>query len=616
MKKVAIVTVNFNGEDDTLELLESLKTIQDSGFKIQVIVVDNGSSDNLVGEVIKKYPEIVVLQNGQNLGFSGGYNRGIEHALIWGADYVLIINNDAQIIDPNLLQQLIKTASLDDSVGIVGPKIYFAKGSEFHKDRYKDEDLGKVLWFAGGSFDWNNVMTVHRGLDEVDEGNFNTVEEAEFLTGCCMLIKREVLEKVGYFDERYFAYCEDSDLCQRVKIGGFKLIYDGTTSIAHKVSKAEGVGSQVVDYYLTRNRLIFGFTYASSRARFALFREAIKHLLSGREAQKRAVRDFFSGQKGPREAQKWNEDSSFPAALSVVSVNYNTPDLIDNLLKSIYNPSPRHPDTLPRHPELVSGSSKVMDSSNLTRFRPSRNDNKNLLEVIIIDNGSEQGCAEVVKKYPQAKFIQNPVNTGFTGGYNKAMRYATGQYILMLNSDIEVTKGSLEQIVEEVEDYKGSAIVSGALYFPDGTLQDSVFYLPTIWGAIKEYFLGAKGSFFMYSPGEQNNVRVEAAAMACFLIPRKILNQVGFLDERLFTYFEDVDWCRRLKKLGIPIYYTPKAKFLHHHGATGKRLEKGKAYQMLQRAAKIYYGLPYYHALSFVLRVCQKLSWVKTPVAR
>jgi len=120
----------------------------------------------------------------------------------------------------------------------------------------------------------------------------------------------------------------------------------------------------------------------------------------------------------------------------------------------------------------------------------------------------------------------------------------------------------------------------------------------------------------MYAPSQSKNTKVEAAAMACFLIPRKIMERVGILDERLFTYFEDVDYARRLKKLGIPIYYTPKAQFIHQHGATGKRLQSGKAYGLLQNAAKVYYGIWYYRALSLVLRVLQKISWVKTPVPR
>jgi hypothetical protein len=104
--------------------------------------------------------------------------------------------------------------------------------------------------------------------------------------------------------------------------------------------------------------------------------------------------------------------------------------------------------------------------------------------------------------------------------------------------------------------------------------------------------------------------------MACFLIPRRILETVGYLDEILFTYFEDVDFCRRCKKLGIPIYYTPSAKFIHQHGATGKTLKQGRAYELLQNAAKIYYGVWYYRALSLTLRILQKVSWIKAPVAR
>ena len=521
----------------------------------------------------------------------------MEHALIWGADYVLIINNDALTPDKKLLPQLLETFRNHPQAGIVAPKILFAPGYEFYKDRYKNEDRGKVIWFAGGKFDWNNVMSIHRGIDEVDSETYENEMEIDFATGCCFLIKREVLEKVGMFSEGYFAYFEDSEYSKRVLDSGYKIYFNGQASIYHKVSQTTEIGSPLTDYYITRNRLYFGFKYATGRTKFALWRQAISQLMFGRKAQKEAVWDFFSGKTGAKRAQKWNDTAKYQIDLSIISVNYNTPDLIDNLLKSIF-----------RHPGLDPGSRiKSLDSS----FR--WNDR---MELIILDNGSEKGCEVVVKKYLGVRFIQNPTNTGFTGGNNKLMKFSRGKYILMLNSDIEVKDGSLEQIYREAENYGQRAIVSGSLIFPDGTQQDSAFYLPTITGALKEYFLGLKGSFFMYAPSQEKNTKVEAAAMACFLIPRKILETAGYLDERLFTYFEDVDFCRRLKKLGIPVYYTPKAKFIHLHGATGKRMQSGKTYELLQNAAKIYYGLPYYHALSFVLRVCQKLSWVKAPVAR
>lgn len=596
MQKIAIITVNYNGSDNTIEFLDSLKKLHPSPFILHPIVVDNGSNDDSVEKILQKHPEVELLQTGENKGFAGGYNRGIEHALIWGADYLLIINNDTLIDDPKLIQKLAQTLDDNPTAAIVAPKIYFAPGFEYHKERYKSEDRGKVIWYAGGTFDWNNVYSEHRGINEVDQGQYDEVSEMNFVSACCWMIRREALEKVGLFEEELFAYFEDNDLCQRLKQAGFKLFYNGTTSLFHKVSQTSGIGSSFSDYLLTRNRLYFGMKYASNRTKFALWREAAKFLLTGRPAQKQAVWDFLKGKKGPQHPQV-TKNPGYQIKLSIVTLNYNTPDLIDNLLKSIKSQGSRvkEDDKTPSHLTFATGD---------------------LFEVIVLDNGSELGCADVVKKYPQVRFIQNPVNTGFTGGNNKAFKYSRGEYILMLNSDIECTKDSLINQLEAAEKYHGNAVTSGALYFPDGTLQDSVFYLPTIWGAIKEYFLRIKGSFFMYAPPQDRDTRVEAAAMACFMIPRKILNKVGLLDERLFTYFEDVDFCRRCKKLGIPIYYTPKARFLHLHGATSKRLKQGKAYELLVHASKLYHGTLYYHLLSFTLRVAQKISGTQTPVAR
>jgi len=235
MVKVAVVTVNFNGKADSLELLDDLQKLKTADLKVQIIAVDNASSDGFVEQAANKYPKIDILQTGVNKGFSGGYNRGMEHALVWGADYILIINNDALAPDKKLLTSLLQTFEKNPTAGIVSPKIYFAPGYEFHKDRYKKEDQGKVVWFAGGKFDWDNVMAHHRGIDEVDAGEYGEVLEMDFATGCCFMIKREVLEKVGMFDDGYFAYFEDGDFSRRVIDAGFKIFYNGETSIYHKV---------------------------------------------------------------------------------------------------------------------------------------------------------------------------------------------------------------------------------------------------------------------------------------------------------------------------------------------------------------------------------------------
>ncbi len=292
MTKLAIITVNYNGKKDTLEFLESLKKLKTKDCELKTVVVDNGSTDGLVEELVKNYPEVLVLQNGQNLGFAGGYNRGIEYARIWGADYFLIMNNDCLIKDANLLEELIKTAQADKNIGLVSPKIYFAAGFEFHKDRYAKNDQGKVIWYAGGKFDWDNIRSVHRGIDEIDKGQYNNAEETDLITGACILIKKKVFEKIGLFDEKYFLYFEDSDFVKRASDEGFRKFYNGSVAIYHKVSQSTGVGSAITDYYHTRNRLFFGMKYGNFRTKFALLREAVKLFIFGRPAQRRGVLDY------------------------------------------------------------------------------------------------------------------------------------------------------------------------------------------------------------------------------------------------------------------------------------------------------------------------------------
>lgn len=298
MKKVAIVTVNYNRSEDTIDFLKSLKKLDSKGFELKTIVVDNGSTDDSVAKISGQFPQLNLIQTGANLGFTGGYNRGIKEGLSWGADYLLIINNDTLINSPQLFHSLVETLESQPQIGLVAPKIYFAKGYEFYKERYKDQDLGYVIWYGGGSFDWDNITSIHRGIDEVDKGQCDGVQEVDFISGCCFLIKRAVFEKVGFFDEDFFAYFEDNDFIQRVLRAGFKLFYNGTVSIYHKVSQTAGLGSKFADFYGTRNRLIFGMKYARLRTKFALLRQAIGFLINGRPYQKKGVMDFIFGKKG------------------------------------------------------------------------------------------------------------------------------------------------------------------------------------------------------------------------------------------------------------------------------------------------------------------------------
>ncbi|HSX40598.1 MAG TPA: glycosyltransferase family 2 protein [Candidatus Saccharimonadales bacterium] len=300
MKKAAVIILNFNGEKDTVSCLQSVAKIDTGGLDVSIIVVDNGSKEGSAQYVQKHAKDIdfgkihfELLKTGKNLGFAGGNNVGFKHALENGNDYITILNNDT-LVDEKFLTELVRVLDSESKIGIVGPKIYFAKGFEYHRDRYSDKEKGKVFWYAGGIMDWDNVVGKHRGVDEVDHGQFDKIEETDFVSGCCMMIKKEALEKVGLFDEKYFLYYEENDLNQRVRKAGYKIIYAPKAVIWHlNARSAGGSGSVLQDYFIARNRMKFGMTYASFRTKLALLRESLRILKSGRQWQKTGIRDYY-----------------------------------------------------------------------------------------------------------------------------------------------------------------------------------------------------------------------------------------------------------------------------------------------------------------------------------
>ncbi len=298
MKKVFIVILNYKGHKDTIELLESISKIKRDSFSLNTIVVDNFPEDPIEVDV-EKYSSLnlKLIFNNKNLGFSGGNNVGIKYALENGADYVLLINNDTYV-DPDFVSELLRVAEIEKEAGIVVPKIYFAKGFEYHK-KYKENELGKVIWYAGGNMDFANIIGYHRGVDEVDDGQFDKIVETQIASGCCLMLKRELLEKIKGYDDKYFLYYEDADLSIRTIKRGYKILLVPKSIIWHKNAQSSGgSGSGLQDYYISRNRMIFGFEYGSLRTKFALLRESFRLILIGRPWQRRGIIDFYIGEFG------------------------------------------------------------------------------------------------------------------------------------------------------------------------------------------------------------------------------------------------------------------------------------------------------------------------------
>jgi GT2 family glycosyltransferase len=239
---VTIVVLNWNGLKDTMDCLGSLNQLDYENY--EVVVVDNGSVDESVPVIRERFPGVTVIENGENLGYTGGNNVGLCHSMAQGADYTLLLNNDT-LVHPAFLRLLVDAVKAEPTVGIAGPTIYYHERPD-------------VIWSAGGAIDWRRGNTRMVGLGERDEGQLGQMPRTvDFVTGCALLVKRTVMERVGLLDERFFAYYEEAEWCVRARRAGFKVIHVPRAKVWHKIPLDARDSSPLVHYYMTRNRLLF-----------------------------------------------------------------------------------------------------------------------------------------------------------------------------------------------------------------------------------------------------------------------------------------------------------------------------------------------------------------------
>jgi len=294
MTKIAFIIIHYKDNRQTLETLTSLGKTAKTSLNFSVFVVDNSPDNN--EKYFSIFPNVIYLKPSQNLGFAEGNNYGIKEALKVENELIILLNSDT-LVPANFLEKIENLIS-STQFSIASPKIYFAAGFEYHKN-YKKDDLGKVIWYAGGQIDWNNIYASHIGVDEVDTGQFDQVLDTGFATGCCMILKKEVFEKIGFFDPNYFLYYEDADLSVRAKKAGLKVIYSPSVFLWHKNAASSGnPGSPIHVYYQTRNRLYFASKYATFKTKILVYKESLKYLFSGSLSQKTAAKDFFLKKMG------------------------------------------------------------------------------------------------------------------------------------------------------------------------------------------------------------------------------------------------------------------------------------------------------------------------------
>src|SRR3989338_9223165 len=234
MPKISVIILHLFGIDYILNCLESV--FKSDYANLEVLVVFNGDKDNALEKVKKQFPSVICIVNKKNLGYVEGNNQGMERAS--GNIYFLL--NDDTTIHPRLISVLKEELSSDKKIGIVGPKIYFATEP-------------KKIWFAGGRVDWENQNTSLFGKNVQDNEWLDGKKEVDFITGCALMIKKEVVAKIGMLDKIFFAYYEDADWSLRAKIAGYNIMYIPFGGVWHVKSAT----SSTVFFGKEKERTIF-----------------------------------------------------------------------------------------------------------------------------------------------------------------------------------------------------------------------------------------------------------------------------------------------------------------------------------------------------------------------
>lgn len=249
--KTAIIIIHFGKLQTTQACIKSVMNVEK---RLQKIILVNNDQIMLKKSDFGNTRKITIINNKKNVGFAAGVNIGIKYALKSGFDNVLLLNNDTILTKP-IVERFIEDLKEHKTIAIVGPVLEFTK-------------KGKKLYDLGGYVNMLFGKTKHDNCKKVP---FEVLQFPDYISGCCMLITKEVFKKIGYFDERFFLYYEDVDFCLRARKVGFTIALDPRIILFHGLSKAVGKGSKVTLFHQTKSALLFGKKY---------FRNSVKRVFN------------------------------------------------------------------------------------------------------------------------------------------------------------------------------------------------------------------------------------------------------------------------------------------------------------------------------------------------
>lgn len=267
--KVGIVVLNWNAYELTVECMESLYNLDYPSYEFYI--VDNASTDGSYERLFNKFKNCVVILNSSNLGYAGGVNAGINKALENKCSYIWLVNNDAKIINSHALSALVTACEKDKAIGAAGSLIKYPTGE---------------IQFSGGKIQLPLVKGIHF------EEQLTEIVETEYVTGCSLLIPKQVIQKVGLISEDYFLYYEDADYCKRIREAGYKCVVVPESLLEHELGGTSKKSPSLnYVYYNLRNRFLFSYRWLNK------FQQLIFIVLTTIETVLRSVRYILLGRK-------------------------------------------------------------------------------------------------------------------------------------------------------------------------------------------------------------------------------------------------------------------------------------------------------------------------------
>jgi GT2 family glycosyltransferase len=232
------------------------------------------------------------------------------------------------------------------------------------------------------------------------------------------------------------------------------------------------------------------------------------------------------------------------------------------------------------------------------------------LELILIDNNSIK--TPKIPKDPKVTYLQNKSNIGFPAAVNQGLKLFSGDYVLLLNPDTRIPNDFFDKAIESIELNKKTGIMGPKFVDPDGTPQGSVFPEPSVINTIREYWLGHKGLTEKYTPSNYEPIIVNAVSGACMFMPKAVVKKLGLFTDKIFMYYEDLDYCRRIRRAGLKVIFNPYLEIVHEHGQSSKQNILANKY--LMDASRWYNGTLKHYILWFIIWTSQKLQKLKISI--